>query len=290
MVEMYKSHWFSDAVPTNDLGFTKQKLDEKESDYVTVTIGGYLKEISATFQELGLRKDDKGKRLTKMDNIEFMKQSCDILTKKIQQNAISVWANFFFKSKIPEYYRENYENYQADDLSIEKDLFGMQSRAFSQPNWIIMQQEIIDRNYPSYPIVCVDNENEKVYKPMAVHFHRQLKGNGQIKVESTGILELVDKEEINIKKIQGAENEKHGYVMADYLASLIGKKLFYPDYINHEFFNNINRFESTLFLESVTDTTATFKFNTSTVQYGKSPKNGQYRNLSGTTTKIDMRL
>lgn len=237
----HERYWYFDGVPTSDLGLTKKDIGKK-GNYVIASIEGSLEKIVELCNDLPELLKKEGRKLVKDE--DFVEASIKNLISAVNNNDLSIARSIFRHSKIPEIIGANGEYYQAD-VSYEKGLFGMQSRAFSQLSWCLLQDKVVNKNFNTYPIVCIDNENELIWKPMGVHFYRQIpKDKGEMKVESKGILELVGKEEICVNGSATRKNEKTGHKLVGYLASVLLNKLIDPEFPVSKLFDYIRQYNS----------------------------------------------
>jgi len=258
-------YWYFDGAPISHLGLTKKDIVEK-GNYVIVAVEGSLEKITELCNHLPdiLRKT--GRKLVKDE--DFVEASYQSLIPAIKNNYLSITGSIFWHSKTPEIVRLNGEYYQAD-VSYEKGFSGMQSRAFAQLNWCLLQYKVVNKKFSTYPIVCVDNENKLVWKPMGVHFYRQIpKDKGEMKVESQGILELIGKEKIYVKKTHALKNEKTGHKLVDYLVSMLLNKSIDPEFPTSEFFNYIRQYNSYIEVKKFDSVNNTLNLNFKTELVG----------------------
>ena len=211
---MFDRHWFFDSVPTKDLGITEKSIGNGEDYYVIGGVEGNLPDLTALFNELGLKKNVSGRKFVKSeDNCQLANQ---IIPKYVSSGKLLVLGTVFYHSQIPKIVKEHPDLYVTPDNLNEKGIEGLQGRAFAQTIWSRMEplKEVPDLN----PVVCLDNEIPAIQDCVKYHFYKQMqdkKPNAKVKVQSSD-------------SVAAAQNEPKGYVLCDVLCSILGNYIVNP--------------------------------------------------------------
>lgn len=163
--------WFLDSVPSVREFYKNHKLDSKE--YVIATISGLEEDIIETHKQMSLVEGKKGNELVK--NRTFIKSKLPILTDKIVKGKIEAYGTILWHSKTPEPYLSNPSNFKTLDTAFEQGYTGMRGRSYAQTVWEIMKNEVVDKGYPVYPVINLDQEQSPITKSTGTHFYRQMK-------------------------------------------------------------------------------------------------------------------
>ena len=244
MTAVLKKYWYYDSVP-NEKG-----LFSNPPDYIIATIGGELSKVIDLHDEIEM-PDRKSKRLIKDDS--FRNKFCDTMVEYATQNKIDFIGTILWHTKTPEPYKSNPKLFKTRDTTFEREVDGMRARAYAQNVWEIMDKEVVEKQYNTYPIVCVDNENEMIWRSVGVHFYRQdLEGRGEVKIQSRGIAKPVRVngriEDIEITDKPAEKKEPLGHKLVGYLASLLWKR-FRKELPEHECYTYVQRYDSQLMID-----------------------------------------